>query len=996
MAHWSLAPREPTVVSIPTGSGKTAVAMAAPFLLANPPQRVLVLAPAQQLRRQLAEQFSTYDQLRQRKVLPDDVGAPTVIEMAGRAHSWAEFEAADVVIALPNSISPVHYDTGERPPPNLFDLIVVDEAHHAPAETWRAVLDHFADARALLLTATPRRRDGKSIPGSLQYYYPLRRALDEKLYQPILPVLLSPPGSPDRRQSDAVIAARAVALLRSDEHRTSVLLVRGGNIERLGELRDIYKAVGLELTLLHNRLSARQQTEIVCRLKAGDIRAVGVVGMLGEGFDLPSLRLAAYHDKHKSLPATVQLIGRLARVDPRYPQPSSLITMADADAFPELKNVVRQLYDEDADWAEVFPGIIDTEVRQEQLDREFAGRFSSSVPEVDPVNLQPLKRAFVYEVPADWEPGYLTELPAELRVGARFAGGSVLYAAKDPHTRLLVVVVRFAQRPKWSNDPALANVSYELHVVAHRKPPRTDLPGLLFMNLGRDGRRPAFRSVLGLSGIGRLAGPDRIGGYLDSLDWISVSSVGVRSTNAAVRGRATYRNFMGSGVDRGLRTVDVARSALGHVMFQVNTPEGPANAGGAVEKSKLWFTRYGQLRELSDWVDETAAQLWYPQSAAQGPLLPGIDRGHRLDAWPRARPLAAELYPGLLGIGLELWNGETKIGVIEDLDLYVNDDPTGTLHDIETVHGESLRIVGVLHDRDNDRETCVWQASVDTNGYITADGDLDLEVRHGRAEPRLLSEILESRPPTIYFLDGTTIIGAVRYDSRTLTSDFNTRVLTPIDWNGVDITAETPRTAANRGNGARSVHERLAEYLRSRPRKGTFRWIICNDGAGEIADYIVVEQLPAGEVQLGLWHAKASHGAEPAVRVKDFQEVVAQALRSRRQFPSTALWSELGARLAGQARPEAVLDPGSDDPALLRRRLGLEAGDDGQEPWTRRYPVVHGTLGIVQPGLSAQALRDDLAARPVPPRAQSLRELFSVLADTALSDGAELALVVSP
>ena len=33
--------------------------------------------------------------------------------------------------------------------------------------------------------------------------------------------------------------------------------------------------------------------------------------MLGEGFDLPSLRIVAYHDKHKSLPATVQLIGNI-------------------------------------------------------------------------------------------------------------------------------------------------------------------------------------------------------------------------------------------------------------------------------------------------------------------------------------------------------------------------------------------------------------------------------------------------------------------------------------------------------------------------------------------------------------------------------------------------------------------------------------------------------------------------------------------------------------
>jgi superfamily II DNA or RNA helicase len=169
MAHWSLVEREPTVVSIPTGTGKTAVGMAAPFLTTDPPERVLVLAPARQIRRQLVEQFSTYRQLHRLGVLPDAAGAPAVIEMSGRADDWSELEAFDVVVALPNSISPAHYEDGQLPPRELFDVVVVDEAHHAPATTWRAVLDHFIDARSLLLTATPTRRDGRRIPGSLQY-----------------------------------------------------------------------------------------------------------------------------------------------------------------------------------------------------------------------------------------------------------------------------------------------------------------------------------------------------------------------------------------------------------------------------------------------------------------------------------------------------------------------------------------------------------------------------------------------------------------------------------------------------------------------------------------------------------------------------------------------------------------------------------------------------------------------------------------------------------
>ena len=175
LAHWSLASREPTLISIPTGTGKTAVAMAAPFLMTAPPQRVLILVPALQLREQLARQFRTQQQLQRVGVLTATTGTPLVMEMIGRSGDWAALEAADVVVALPNSVSPVHYEPERQPPADLFDLVIVDEAHHAPARTWQAVLDQFPEARALLLTATPRRRDGKRIPGSLEYYYPLRR-----------------------------------------------------------------------------------------------------------------------------------------------------------------------------------------------------------------------------------------------------------------------------------------------------------------------------------------------------------------------------------------------------------------------------------------------------------------------------------------------------------------------------------------------------------------------------------------------------------------------------------------------------------------------------------------------------------------------------------------------------------------------------------------------------------------------------------------------------
>ena len=665
IAHWSLSPSEPVLASIPTGAGKTGIALAAPFLI-EPPAKVLMLAPKRELRSQLTEEFASQRLMRELGVLPREAGTPRVLEVTGRVHDWSELDDHDVVVALPNSISPVHYPENP-PPPDLFGMLIFDEAHHTPARTWRALLEHFAPTPSLLLTATPRRRDGQQIPGIHAYHYPLRLALQERIYKPILPVLLD--AGQDRAACDRAIAARAGVLLAEATHERSVLLIRAATVARLEQLAPIYAEAGVEMTMLHHGLGTARQREIVGSVRNGEISAVGIVGMLGEGFDLAAVRLLAYHDKHRSLTATAQLIGRLARVDERFPQPSVLITVKDAEVYPALKGALLNLYDEDTDWAKLLPEIVDQEVEALRADAQFAARLPESHSEVDPGSLKPLARALVYETPVDWEPAFARgELPEELAPGARFAGGVVLYAAADAASRLLIVVVRHSIAPRWTTDPALANLGYELHLAAFRRPPRRDLPGLVLLNVQREGLKERFEEILELNGQVKLAGPERLGAYLDSLERLSVSSVGVRSTNAGARGRTAYKNLMGAGVDRGLRSVDTARSALGHVMFQIATEEGSANAGGAVEKSKIWLSRYRGLRAFAEWVDRTAELLWFPHANPQGPLLPGMERGRTLIAWPIAPPLAAELHPGLYGLAYELLDAHGSVlGAIEDL-----------------------------------------------------------------------------------------------------------------------------------------------------------------------------------------------------------------------------------------------------------------------------------------------------------------------------------------
>lgn len=71
--------------------------------------------------------------------------------------------------------------------------------------------------------------------------------------------------------------------------------------------------------LLHSGLKQAEQRESLRRLRAGESRIVVCVDMLGEGLDLPELKIAAIHDPHESLAITLQFTSRFTRfrADPR-------------------------------------------------------------------------------------------------------------------------------------------------------------------------------------------------------------------------------------------------------------------------------------------------------------------------------------------------------------------------------------------------------------------------------------------------------------------------------------------------------------------------------------------------------------------------------------------------------------------------------------------------------------------------------------------------------
>lgn len=157
-----------TLLVLPTGTGKTVVFAELVRQWAIVDDRTLVLAHRTELLDQAHAKLAA-------------AGVTASIDQADRRGSLS----TSAVIA---SVQTLRGARLQRYAPDAFARIVVDEGHHAAAQSYRAILDRFPTARVLLVTATPDRADGRGLDAiceSVAYTYEMRQAIRDGFLAPI-------------------------------------------------------------------------------------------------------------------------------------------------------------------------------------------------------------------------------------------------------------------------------------------------------------------------------------------------------------------------------------------------------------------------------------------------------------------------------------------------------------------------------------------------------------------------------------------------------------------------------------------------------------------------------------------------------------------------------------------------------------------------------------------------------------------------------------------
>lgn len=841
---------EPAIVSLPTGYGKTAVIMALPFVLGA--KRLLVVEPSDVLRRQTTAHFAALSTLRKLHVLADDTPSPSVKGQKGRpasADEWSELEGYNAVVSTPASTSPVN---GPQSADDLFDLVIFDEAHHAPADTWKAFLEHYKSARFVFLTATPFRRDKKIIPGRIAYSYPVSRASKESAFGRVRfqPAVVNDDQNDD--EIDLAIARTAVQQLRADraagfDHR---LFARAASIKLSQKLVDLYTAEGVAVAAIDSHISKRKQDQIEEELLGGQLDGIVCVDMFGEGYDFPKLKVAALHAPHRSLVPTLQFIGRFARTNDESTGDATLIA-----PLSRLKDATSKLFQEGVDVAQLIDAAAQEQIAEGAGDREILEvlktklQAESDYDAVSPLSLKLYAHARIFECAA---------IPDFNQFGAII--GRKLKLAKqwmsdDGLITLLLTVDH--EPPNWATSDVLVNVRHDAFLLAYNKATRLCFIGStrrvdsLYIELMQtacpDQHRPISfeRTRRAVAGLGDLR----------------FYNVGLKNT--AINSQAeSYRVLTGPRAERAVTAGDARAFVQGH-FFGSGTNDNERETIGASSSSRIWSNQRLTVSEYLDWISKlnsrlngnagiAASQLDIVQHSRSLRAIPAVIIGaswHK-DAYrqaPRIRYRANG-------------NGQWTFGQITDLEL------TNF-----SVQGPQLNF-----DIANDVIAMPFSFTLAGGQLIRPQGQSwESELQTHQDDWTDLATWLSAHPPAFFAADKSSFQGMNAFPPPALVAG---RLVDGdaegIDWSGCNIQVEFDISKAN---GLLTVHQFLQARLLASP---DLEVLVYDHRSGEAADYIAITRSAHDRFKVSLYHCKGAGGAPSGGRVDDVYEVTCQLLKS--------------------------------------------------------------------------------------------------------------------
>ena len=226
-----------------------------------------------------------------------------------------------------------HYDEIEEEP----GMIVIDEAHHALAKTYKGMWDRFPKAKFLGLTATPCRLNGKgftdlfdvlvqswSVPEFISKgrlaTYDFVSIKSDGVTQRLIDSLQKrgADGDYQNKEMDRVLNKKPSIerLYKSFEKygKDRKGIVYAINISHAQKITELYQEYGVKAVAIDSKIPAQERQKNIEAFKRGDIQVLVNVDIFSEGFDCPDIEFVQLARPTLSLAKYLQMVGRGLRV----------------------------------------------------------------------------------------------------------------------------------------------------------------------------------------------------------------------------------------------------------------------------------------------------------------------------------------------------------------------------------------------------------------------------------------------------------------------------------------------------------------------------------------------------------------------------------------------------------------------------------------------------------------------------------------------------------
>jgi superfamily II DNA or RNA helicase len=338
--------REALVV-LPTGSGKTGLMAIAPYGIAQ--KKVLIITPQTVVRNTVTKELNPYNPLNfylTAEIFKQRGELPSIIEYDKTLSDEVLLMSDIIILNIHKLQERLESSLLKRVKKDFFDLIIIDEAHHGEARTWKRALEYFSNAKILKVTGTPFRSDGVKISGSEIYTYPLSSAMangyvkslerftylpdemifkiknDEHNYTLKEILQLKDEDWISRSvalslESNRSIVNKSVEKLKKKRELTNnnphKIVAVACSIEHAEQIAKLYFDAGMRVTIIHSELDKTIQEEAFRNIESHNTDVVVNVALLGEGYDHKFLSIAAIFRPFRSDLPYQQFVGRVLR-----------------------------------------------------------------------------------------------------------------------------------------------------------------------------------------------------------------------------------------------------------------------------------------------------------------------------------------------------------------------------------------------------------------------------------------------------------------------------------------------------------------------------------------------------------------------------------------------------------------------------------------------------------------------------------------------------------